>query len=95
MSHLITIRRAIAAAAAGTLLAVSAAPAFAAAPAPAPVAQDSAAAEPTGSTSIPARKICFGRTPSGASEVTGSMLSRKVCKTRAQWEADGVQFATK
>lgn len=90
-----SIRRPIAAVT-GLVLAGLAVPALATpAPAPAALVQDAGAPEPTAATSAPARKICFGRTASGATEITGSMLSRKVCKTKAEWEADGVQFATK
>lgn len=43
----------------------------------------------------PAKKYCTGRTPSGDTSVTGSILQRKVCKTREQWLAEGVKIEEK
>ncbi len=36
------------------------------------------------------RRYCVGRTPTGETTVTGSMLSRKTCRTREAWAARGV-----
>lgn len=68
-----------------------AAPAFAA-PA-APTASVEMQAEPTSratDTTTDTRKYCANMSVSGQADVTGSMLSKKVCKTRAAWAAKGV-----
>ena len=44
------------------------------------------------STNARVKVYCAGRTTSGDTEVTGSLLKRKVCKTREQWLADGVKI---
>lgn len=43
----------------------------------------------------PAKKICLSPTVSGAPLVTGSILAKRTCHTRAEWEAKGVTFKTK
>ncbi len=41
------------------------------------------------------KKICLSPTVSGDNVVTGSLLSKRQCRTKAQWEARGVQFNAK
>lgn len=55
--------------------------------------------QPT-STDVPAdkardKKFCVNQTVSGAETVTGSILSRRLCLTREQWEARGVTIRPK
>jgi ABC-type sugar transport system substrate-binding protein len=87
-----SFRRALATAATGALLAF-AAPAFAA-DRPEP-AKGEAASQPEGRDSSAGKKICLSNTVSGASTVTGSILQKRQCKTKAQWIAQGVQFERK
>ena len=41
------------------------------------------------------KKICLSPTVSGDSSVTGSLISKTQCRTKAQWEARGVRFQPK
>lgn len=41
------------------------------------------------------KKICLSPTVTGDATITGSMLSKKQCRTKAEWEARGVQFKGK
>ncbi len=41
------------------------------------------------------KKICLSPTVTGEPTVTGSILARRECRTKADWEARGVQFQTK
>ncbi|MDT9599021.1 hypothetical protein [Sphingosinicella rhizophila] len=75
------LRRAAAVAAAATLLLGFTAPASAG---EATDANASAAkGNPTGAKPAPTKKYCF------LFETTGSRMRSKVCKTRAEWEAQG------
>lgn len=68
-----------------------AAPAYAA-PA-APSASVEMQAEPTSRATdagLDTKRYCANLSASGDARVTGSMLSKKVCKTRAAWAAKGV-----
>ena len=38
------------------------------------------------------RRYCINNSTSGAETVTGSMLSRRTCRTRAQWLREGVEL---
>ena len=92
MSHRsIRIRSALAAAAACVVLAGTAAPAMAKTRTTgmAPSATQSA----TGDSSQ--RKICLSPTVTGEPVVTGSILGKRECKTKAEWEAKGVKFQLK
>lgn len=87
-----SFRRALATAATGALIAF-AAPSFAA-DSPEPAKGDNAS-EPQGRNSSAEKKICLSNTVSGAATVTGSILQKRQCKTKAQWIAQGVQFERK
>ena len=52
-------------------------------------------AETSMTSSQPDRKICLAMSPNGTESVTGSMLPKRECRTREQWEARGVKFQTK
>jgi len=43
----------------------------------------------------PDKKICLSATATGEPTVTGSILSRQKCLTRAEWEAKGVRIPNK
>ncbi|MBU3077449.1 hypothetical protein [Sphingomonas quercus] len=45
-----------------------------------------------GGSTTRAKVYCTGRTASGDANITGSILKRKVCKTREQWLAEGVKI---
>jgi len=47
------------------------------------------------SSEQPAKKICLSPTVSGDPVVTGSILAKRTCHTKAEWEAKGVVFKTK
>ena len=88
-----SFRHALAIAAGGALLAGLCAPAYSAVGAE--PAKSEASTRPKASESSADRKICLSNTVSGAPTVTGSILQRKQCKTKAQWEAQGVEFGRK
>ena len=75
-------------AAACAMLAVVAVPAL---------ASEHPAASPAGTSSQgnTEKKICLSPTVTGEPTVTGSILARRECRTKAEWEAKGVQFQTK
>lgn len=91
MSHRsILTRTAFSAAAACMMLAGAAAPAMAKEHANGTSTATTQAAGDSGE-----RKICLSPTVTGEPVVTGSMLGKRQCKTRAEWEARGVKFQTK
>ena len=85
-----SFRRALGIAAAAALVAGLSAPAQAVKP-----PKGDSASEQKGSAPAPEKKICLATTVSGADTVTGSILQKKKCKTKAQWIAEGVQFGRK
>ncbi len=42
-----------------------------------------------------AKKICLSPTVTGDPTVTGSILAKRTCRTKAEWEAKGVVFGSK
>ena len=87
-----SFRHALAVAAGGALLATVSVPAYAVGNAE--PAKGEATPERTSRPSSE-KKICLANTVSGADTVTGSIIQKKQCKTKAQWEALGVQFGRK
>jgi len=80
-------------AAAVAMLATAAVPAMASTrPTGNPEGSAAAATEVSGQQS---KKICLSPTVSGDPVVTGSILAKKACHTKAEWEAKGVIFKTK
>lgn len=51
-------------------------------------------AQPTTTEQAP-KKICLSPTLTGDPTVTGSMLAKRSCHTKAEWEAKGVVFGSK
>ena len=88
-----SLRRALATAASGALLATSGVPAFAHESAEPAKSQTPSERQATHASAD--KKICLANTVSGAATVTGSILQKRQCKTRAQWIAEGVQFGRK
>lgn len=88
-----SLRTGLAIAAGGALLVGLSAPSYAA-DSPEP-AKSGATSEGKAGSGSGEKKICLANTVSGASTVTGSLLSKKQCKTKAQWEAQGVEFGRK
>ena len=88
-----SLRHAVAIAAGTALLAGLSAPAFAA-PGDKEHRQGSAS-ERTGNGASAEKKICLSNTVSGADTVTGSILQKKKCRTKAEWIAQGVEFGRK
>ena len=87
-----TIRGSLSALAAGALLLSMAAPATAAERGD---KKDEASAASGAGAAPSEKKICLSPTVSGDSVVTGSLLSKRQCRTKAEWEARGVQFKGK
>ncbi len=83
-----TLIQATLVAAAGAMFA-TAYPAMASEKGGATIATTSQASEPS------SKKICLSPTVSGEPLVTGSILAKRECRTRAQWEAKGVKFQSK
>ena len=50
---------------------------------------------PMASTEQAPKKICLSPTVTGDPTVTGSMLAKRACHTKAEWEAKGVLFGSK
>ena len=75
-------------AAACAMLAVVAAPALAS-------EHPATSAAGTSSQGVAEKKICLSPTVTGEPTVTGSILARRECRTKAEWEARGVQFQTR
>ena len=52
-------------------------------------------AEPMTMSDQSDKKICLSPTVTGKPVVTGSILAKRTCLTKAEWEAKGVTFRTK
>jgi len=84
-----TLIQATLVAAAGALFAATAYPVMASEKGGATAAATSQASEAS------SKKICLSPTVTGDPVVTGSLLAKRECRTRAQWEAKGVKFQPK
>ena len=58
-------------------------------------AGEAASSAASGGGQAAEKKICLSATVTGEATVTGSILSRKECRTKAEWEARGVSFNRK
>jgi hypothetical protein len=85
-----TLIRPVLVAAAGAMLAATAVPAF---------ANEKAGTPTNGSSQMSdeqtQKKICLSPTVTGEPVVTGSMLGKRQCHTKAEWIAKGVIFQSK
>ncbi len=76
---------------AGLALVAVATPSFAT-PAGGPKTTPEATPEMSKADTKSTKRICIDVTATGADQVTGSMLSKRQCKTAEQWAAKGVKL---
>lgn len=86
-----TVSRPVSLAAAFALVIAFAAPAMAGTRS---VISSAGGARAAGPAQAP-RRVCLFPTVTGDPVVTGSMLGKRVCRTKAEWESRGVIFQTK